>query len=105
LWSKVRDAIHGHQVFPLETGDIAYRATFPREELEALNDEKVNELCQQNAVTSWLGPGKHAIFYPIRGGHEFNLVLLQADNLAVGSRREEGDFEGMRQSYIGWDET
>ncbi|OQE80171.1 hypothetical protein PENNAL_c0047G07639 [Penicillium nalgiovense] len=87
------------------TGDMAYRATFSREQLEALGDEKVNELCQKTAVTSWLGPEKHTIFYPIRGGKEFNLVLMQPDNLSLDSRREQGDIEEMRESYANWDET
>lgn len=105
LWSKVRDVIHGGHVRPVETGDLAYRATFLREELEALNDKGVNRLCQRNGVTCWLGPEKHTIFYPVRGGDEFNLVLFQTDNLPAGSSREEGDIEEMRQGYTTWDDT
>jgi salicylate hydroxylase len=105
LWSKVRDVIHDHPISPVETGDLAYRATFSRKQLEALGDEKVNALCQKTAITSWLGPEKHSIFYPVRGGREFNLVLLRPDNLPTGSRTEEGDVDEMRQSYSGWDET
>ena len=90
---------------PVETGDLAYRATFTREQLEFLGDDKVNELLKKVAVTSWLGPEKHTIFYPVRGGQEFNLVLLRPDNLAAGTRRVEGDVEEMRESYADWDET
>ncbi|OQD90644.1 hypothetical protein PENANT_c001G04093 [Penicillium antarcticum] len=89
----------------VETGDLAYRATFTREQLESLGDDKVNELIQKVAVTSWLGPKKHTIFYPVRGGQEFNLVLLRPDDLAAGTRRVEGDVEEMRESYADWDET
>lgn len=84
---------------------MAYRATFTRQQLESLGDDKVNELIQKVAVTSWLGPEKHTIFYPVRGGQEFNLVLLRPDNLAAGTRRVEGDVEEMRESYADWDET
>lgn len=84
---------------------MAYRATFSREQLEALHDEKVNELCQKIAVTSWLGPEKHTIFYPLRGGKEFNLVLMRPDNLSSDSRREQADLKEMRESYVDWDET
>ncbi|KAL2871176.1 putative salicylate hydroxylase [Aspergillus lucknowensis] len=105
LYSRVRDLVLGSPTVPQETGDLAYRATFKKEQLEALNDPKVEELCRKSAVTSWLGPGKHSIFYPVRGGEEFNLVLLRPDNLEKGARRVEGDVAEMRESYAGWDET
>ncbi|KAJ5295681.1 hypothetical protein N7508_010502 [Penicillium antarcticum] len=104
-WSTVRNAVLKTPVSPVETGDLAYRATFTREQLESLGDDKVNELIQKVAVTSWLGPKKHTIFYPVRGGQEFNLVLLRPDDLAAGTRRVEGDVEEMRESYADWDET
>jgi salicylate hydroxylase len=103
--STVRKAVLGYLHSPVPTGDMAYRATFTREQLEALGDEKVNELCREIAVTSWLGPAKHTIFYPLRGGKEFNLVLTRPDNLPSNSRREQGDIKEMRESYGDWDET
>lgn len=103
--STVRKAVLGSPNSPVPTGDMAYRATFSREQLEALGDEKVNGLCQKTAVTSWLGPEKHTIFYPLRDGKEFNLVLMRPDNLSLDSRREQGDIEEMRESYANWDET
>ncbi|KAJ5804400.1 uncharacterized protein N7518_000703 [Penicillium psychrosexuale] len=103
--STVRRAILGSPHSPVPTGDMAYRATFSREQLESLGDERVNKLCQKIAVTSWLGPEKHTIFYPLRGGNEFNLVLVRPDTLSLGSRREQGDIEEMRESYANWDET
>lgn len=53
----------------------------------------------------WVGPQKHTVFYPVRGGKEFNLVLIRPDNMAPGERHIEGDVGEMRQSYEGWDET
>ncbi|KAL3488002.1 hypothetical protein BJX62DRAFT_227636 [Aspergillus germanicus] len=105
LYSRVRDLVLETPLNPEETGDLAYRATFKKEQLEHLNDSRVNELCQMTAITSWLGPDKHSIFYPVRGGTEFNLVLLRPDNLEKGARRIQGDVEEMRESYAGWDET
>jgi salicylate hydroxylase len=99
----VRDFVLGAPLKPEETGDLAYRATFKKEQLERL--AKVDELCQKMAITSWLGPDKHSIFYPVRGGMEFNLVLIRPDNLEKGTRRIQGDVEEMRGSYAGWDET
>ncbi|KAJ0414705.1 hypothetical protein BJY00DRAFT_305396 [Aspergillus carlsbadensis] len=105
LYSRIRDLVLETPLYPEETGDSAYRATFKKEQLEGLNDPRVNELCQKMAITSWLGSEKHSIFYPVRGGEEFNLVLLRPDNLDRGARRVQGDVEEMRESYAGWDET
>lgn len=103
--SSVRAAVLETPVFPAPTGDMAYRAVFSREQLEGLNDDHVNELCQRVGVTSWLGPEKHTVFYPVRGGQEFNLVLLRPDNLSSGARKEQGDIDEMRASYADWDPT
>jgi salicylate hydroxylase len=105
LYSRVRDIVLASPTPPQETGDLAYRATFTRAQLERLNDADVNELCSRTAVTSWLGPDKHSIFYPVRRGEEFNLVLLRPDDLATGTKRVSGNVEEMRESYGGWDDT
>ncbi|KAL4759133.1 uncharacterized protein BDW70DRAFT_161914 [Aspergillus foveolatus] len=103
LHSRVRDAVLGIPTPPQETGDLAYRATLKRAQLEALNDPEIEDLCGQTAVTSWLGPDKHTIFYPVRQGEEYNLVLIRPDNLDQGIKRVQGDVEEMRASYVGWD--
>lgn len=101
----VRNTVLGTPTPPVETGDLAYRATFTREQLESLFDAKVNRLIQKSAITSWLGPEKHTIFYPVRGGKEFNLVLLRPDNMAIGTHIAEGDVGEMQESYADWDDT
>ena len=65
---------------PTEYGDLAYRATFSRSQLEALNDPSIEEMCAKKRAVMWLGPDKHCIFYPIRAGSAFNLVLLRPDD-------------------------
>jgi salicylate hydroxylase len=50
-----------------------------------------------------MGPDKHAVFYPLRGGEEFNLVLLRPDNQPAGSRTAKGDIGEMRSTFEGWD--
>ena len=89
---------------PLETGDLAYRGTFSEAQLLALHDPRVEALCAQKTVTLWMGPQKHCVFYPVRGGKEFNLVLLRPDNLPANARTVQGDIEEMRSSFEGWDE-
>ncbi|KAF7125594.1 hypothetical protein CNMCM5793_001833 [Aspergillus hiratsukae] len=98
LWSKVREIVLDEPHPPEETGDLAYRATFWRAQLLALNDPEVKALCEKRGVAAWLGPNKHAVFYPVRGGQEYNLVLLQPDDLPPGVRTTQGDVDEMRQS-------
>ena len=50
-----------------------------------------------------MGPQKHCVFYPLRSGTEFNLVLLRPDNLPPNVRAAEGDISEMRAAFEGWD--
>ncbi|KAB8071827.1 hypothetical protein BDV29DRAFT_178503 [Aspergillus leporis] len=104
LWSKVRDTIFSRPSPPIETGDMAYRAVFPREKLEALDDPEIDSLLKKAAVTAWLGPEKHAVFYPVRGGEEYNLVLLQPDNLPTGVHTNQGDLEEVQMGFKDWNQ-
>ncbi|KAK8059944.1 hypothetical protein PG996_009874 [Apiospora saccharicola] len=103
LWSSLRNAILGHESPPQETGDLAYRGTFSLSALQALNDTQVDELCSKNIVTMWLGPGSHAVFYPVRCGKEFNLVLTRPDNLPPNIRTEKGNLSEMVALFQHWD--
>ncbi|EAW12904.1 putative salicylate hydroxylase [Aspergillus clavatus NRRL 1] len=105
LWSKVRDFVLDDPVVPQETGDMAYRATFSRAQLSPLDDTAVTALCDTRGVTAWLGPERHAVFYPVRGGDEYNLVLLQPDDLPAAVRTTQGDVDEMQFGYRGWDPT
>lgn len=93
----------GHQSAPFETGDLAYRATFSRDQLQALDDPRIAALLQQEGVTVWMGPEKHCVFYPVQNGRQLNMVLLRPDNLAAGTRTEQGDIEEMRKTFEDWD--
>ncbi|KIX01938.1 uncharacterized protein Z518_07877 [Rhinocladiella mackenziei CBS 650.93] len=104
LWSMTRDAILGRPSPPVETGDLAYRATFSRKQLLELKDPRVEELCLRHCVTLWMGPDKHSVFYPVRSGEEFNLVLLRPDNLPSGVKTIKGDLDEMRATFDAWDE-
>ncbi|PPJ52452.1 hypothetical protein CBER1_10380 [Cercospora berteroae] len=76
-----------------------------RSQLEALNDPSIEEMCAEKRATLWLGPDKHCIFYPIRAGSAFNLVLLRPDDLPAGVRTAEGDISEMRATFDDWDPT
>ncbi|KAH6988269.1 hypothetical protein BKA56DRAFT_630160 [Ilyonectria sp. MPI-CAGE-AT-0026] len=105
LWSTTRESLLGYPSPPTETGDLAYRATIPREHLMALHDPRTDALCIREVVTVWVGPEKHCVFYPIHGGKEFNMVLLRPDDMSSGERSVQGDVDEMRQSFAGWDEV
>ncbi|KAF2022177.1 FAD/NAD(P)-binding domain-containing protein [Aaosphaeria arxii CBS 175.79] len=102
-WSTLRSHLLGHDSPPQETGDLAYRGTFSREALLALRDSGVNELCEQNIVTMWIGPESHAVFYPVRSSNEFNLVMTRPDDLPPNIKTKVGDLEELKAIFEGWD--
>ncbi|OAL28800.1 hypothetical protein AYO22_02665 [Fonsecaea multimorphosa] len=61
---------------PVPTGDLAYRGTFSRAQLEALQDPRVDELMNSRCTYNWIGPDRHCVFYPVKNGTAFNLVLM-----------------------------
>ena len=75
----------------------------PYEQLKALNDPQIDNLCNRKVVTTWMGPERHCVFYSINMGKDFNLVLLRPDNMPVGARTAQGDVDEMRESFRGWD--
>ncbi|CCF33163.1 salicylate hydroxylase [Colletotrichum higginsianum] len=88
----------------IDTGDVAYRAVLPLEYLKALNDSRVDNLCAQNKVITWLGPSQHAVLYSVRGGREFNLILIRSDHGEPGDLPHQGGDAGeMRDYFAGWD--
>ncbi|KAJ5238809.1 salicylate hydroxylase, partial [Penicillium chermesinum] len=76
LWSQVRDVVLNRPFSPAATGDLAYRGTFSYAQLRALRNKRLDKLLQKSDTQVWLGPGKHAVFYPLRGQTEYNLVLM-----------------------------
>ncbi|WP_206456359.1 FAD-dependent monooxygenase [Aurantimonas marina] len=49
-------------------------------------------------IEAWLGPRRHAIAYPISGGRETNLVLIEPMN-----RTTEADPTGLAHRFRSWD--
>lgn len=76
LMSRLREFVLGRPMPPLETGDLAYRGTFSREQLKAFHNNQIDKLTEASNVQVWLGSGRHAVFYPLRDKTEYNLVLL-----------------------------
>ncbi|KAI1479277.1 putative salicylate hydroxylase [Daldinia eschscholtzii] len=103
LWSMAREIVLGRPFLPTETGDLAYRGTFTREQLKGLKNERMNQLLEQTKLQVWLGPGRHAVFYPLRNHTEYNLVLIAADDLPSGVRTFQGSVQEMAANFKGWD--
>lgn len=49
------------------------------------------------------GPDSHVVFYPIRGGEIWNLVLICVDDLPPEVPRAEADIKDMYAKFEGWD--
>ncbi|KAH8819142.1 putative salicylate hydroxylase, partial [Xylogone sp. PMI_703] len=75
---------------PSETGDLAYRGTFSREQLMSFQDERILELVEASKIQVWMGPNQHVVFYPVRNKTEYNLVLIKV-------------LEEMTDNFKGWD--
>ncbi len=64
LHSKVRAALNG-KVTPFFTGQVAWRATLPADGAIA------------SAARVYMGPGRHLVTYPLRGGKMRNIVAVE----------------------------
>jgi len=66
LWSKTRRLVSDDQ--PICSAYVAYRGAVPIDELPIPVDD--------DAEIIWIGPNKHLVQYPIRGGELYNQVAV-----------------------------
>jgi salicylate hydroxylase len=103
LWSKCRAHFlkqSGKEDAPLPTGDLAYRIVLNLEDLE---DPELRQWVSKPACHFWIGPGAHVVAYSVRGGKQYNIVLLVPDNLPADVSRSSGDISEMREIFTQWD--
>ncbi|RFU32114.1 hypothetical protein B7463_g4229, partial [Scytalidium lignicola] len=74
--STARKQVLGHELPPIDTGDISYRILIPGSVM--LADPELRDLVSQPWVSSWCGPDAHVIGYPVRGGEIYNVVCCCA---------------------------
>ncbi len=85
LWSAVRKAL-GDPRAPAFRGFVAWRTTLPRAQVPP--DFATNE------TGLWLGPRHHVVHYPVAGGRDLNIVVIERRRTPVegwsapGSRQE-----------------
>jgi salicylate hydroxylase len=77
------------------TGDAAWRLIVPAERLPA------NLMGQVMSV--WMGPGRHAVCYYLRGGKLLNFVgLVETDDVSEESWTSKYPWETLKADFEGW---
>ncbi|KAK7728628.1 hypothetical protein SLS63_006489 [Diaporthe eres] len=111
--SSLREVFLGREDPPIPTGDLAYRLMLNTEEMR--KDPDLREFVEEPQVNYWVGPGKHAVNYVLRGKADsglaysndpsllFNMVLLVPDDMPAGAKTLEGNIEEMRAHFADWD--
>jgi len=103
LWSKCRECFlkqQGKADRPLPTGDLAYRIVL---KLDDLKDPELRDMVSKPQCHFWVGPGAHAVAYSVRGGEQYNIVLLVPDNLPEGVAKQAGELHEMKELFTQWD--
>ncbi|PWE33985.1 monooxygenase [Maritimibacter sp. 55A14] len=89
LRSAMRAALNG-EAEPFFTGQVAWRMLVPTDPAEA----------PPPVAQVWLGPGRHAVTYPVRGGRALNIVAVEERHSWVAegwSHRD--DPETLREAF------
>ena len=94
LKSVVRRQIAG-DVVAQYTGDAAWRVTIPINRLPQDHLEK--------AMHVYVGPGRHAVCYYLRGGELLNFVgIVETDDVREESWTQKIPWEQLKADYRGW---
>lgn len=104
--SRLREIMLGKEAGgdpPTTTGDLAYRLLLSTKDM--MKDPELARFVTDHEVNYWLGPGKHAVNYVLRGGELFNMVLLVPDDMPTDLKTNtlEGDVVEMRKLFQDWD--
>jgi salicylate hydroxylase len=80
---------------PRFSGQAIYRGLVPA--------QKVPFLCDNPAVTLWLGPGQHCVCYPVSSGQGFSMAAsFPTDEEGVESWSAVGQVADVAAAYAGW---
>jgi salicylate hydroxylase len=92
--SVIRDQILGLSEAEY-TGDAVWRIIVPMDNLP--------EEFRSNCVDIWVGPGRHAVTYPLRQGRLMNLVgAVEQDSWDQESWTTTHPWSEMRDDFLGW---
>jgi salicylate hydroxylase len=91
LHSRVRQALNGSDQ-PFFTGQVAWRATIP------------NDMGLPDEAQLFMGPGRHMVCYPLRGGERINIVAVQERRAwADEGWHHSDDPDNLRAAFAGFD--
>ncbi|MEH6644891.1 FAD-dependent monooxygenase [Sulfitobacter sp.] len=91
LHSRARIALNGDDD-PFFTGQVAWRAMVP------------NTAGHANVAMVTMGPGRHLVSYPLRGGTLVNLVAVEErKSWAAEGWNHPDDAENLKMAFAGWD--
>jgi salicylate hydroxylase len=94
--SPVRAALFGPDR-PEFTGVVAWRGLVPM--------AKLPTHLAGNVATSWLGPSRHILHYPVRRGELMNIVaFVERDDWQVESWTARGTHAELANDFAGWHE-
>ena len=85
------------------TGDSAYRALLTREQI---SDPDLADLQLEQGSVVWMGPDSHVVGYLVRGGENYNLVIIVPDSeeeTKEESWKLPGDMQRLRNFFRNWD--
>jgi 2-polyprenyl-6-methoxyphenol hydroxylase-like FAD-dependent oxidoreductase len=93
--SRIRSQMLG-AAKPTYTGDCAWRLIVPSKRLKSHAEHE---------MAVWMGPGKHAVSYFLRGGELLNFVgLVETDDVSEESWVTKFPWEGLKAEFVGWNE-
>jgi salicylate hydroxylase len=94
IHSRVRECVFGAEQ-PRFTGNVAWRVVVPA-------TARLKELVPPTACV-WVGPGRHAVTYYLRGGELVNFVgVVERTDWQNESWTERGDKADLAADYAGW---
>ncbi len=94
IHSRVRERVFGAEK-PRFTGNVAWRVVVPA-------TARLKELVPPTACI-WVGPGRHAVTYYLRGGKLINFVgVVERNDWQNESWTERGDKGELAADYAGW---
>lgn len=92
--SRVRNQLFGVDEAQY-SGCMAWRGVIPIERLPASLLRPVG--------TNWVGPGRHVIHYPLRGGKLMNFVgIVETDQWVAESWTQKGSHDECHADFAGW---
>lgn len=94
--SKIRQALHGADE-PVFSGCVAWRGVADASQLE--------DRLRRPVGVNWVGPGRHVIQYPLRGGKLINFVgIVERSDWQVESWSQKGTVDECLGDFPGWHE-